>query len=87
MWKDSLSCSSSAVPPFSSIATRRLTSATLHGVTHLLVSVPPDTAGDPVLTMHGADIAAMPKSFPGSGICRPPGSTAIAAAAGSMRPL
>ena len=31
----------------------------LDGVTHLLVSVPPDAAGDPVLTMHGEDIAAI----------------------------
>jgi nucleoside-diphosphate-sugar epimerase len=32
----------------------------LHGVTHLLVSVPPDAAGDPVLAMHGGDIARLP---------------------------
>ena len=32
---------------------------TLDGVTHLLVSVPPDAAGDPVLAMHGEDIAAI----------------------------
>jgi nucleoside-diphosphate-sugar epimerase len=30
------------------------------GVSHLLVSVPPDDAGDPVLAVHGADIAALP---------------------------
>jgi nucleoside-diphosphate-sugar epimerase len=30
----------------------------LDGVTHLLVSVPPDTDGDPVLAMHGKDIVA-----------------------------
>ena len=30
---------------------------TLDGVTHLLVSVPPDAAGDPVLAVHGEDIA------------------------------
>src|SRR5947207_6514237 len=29
----------------------------LDGVTHLLASVPPDAAGDPVLAMHGDDIA------------------------------
>ena len=29
----------------------------LDGVTHLLVSVPPDAAGDPVLAVHGEDIA------------------------------
>ena len=29
----------------------------LDGVTHLLVSVPPDAAGDPVLEVHGEDIA------------------------------
>ena len=32
----------------------------LRGVTHMLVTVPPDAAGDPVLAMHGNDIAAMP---------------------------
>ena len=32
----------------------------LDGVTHLLVSVPPDAAGDPVLGLHGNDITAMP---------------------------
>jgi nucleoside-diphosphate-sugar epimerase len=31
--------------------------AALDGVTHLLVSVPPDVAGDPVLAVHGDDIA------------------------------
>ena len=39
---------------------RPVDSAALNGVTHLLVSVPPDTAGDPVLAVHGHDIAAMP---------------------------
>ena len=29
----------------------------LDGVTHILVSVPPDSAGDPVLAVHGKDIA------------------------------
>jgi len=33
----------------------------LHGVTHLLVSVPPDALGDPVLAMHSHDIAALPE--------------------------
>ncbi len=32
--------------------------ATLAGTTHLLVSISPDAAGDPVLACHGADIAA-----------------------------
>src|ERR1700736_1839311 len=32
----------------------------LDGVTHLLVSVAPDAAGDPVLARHGDDIAALP---------------------------
>jgi nucleoside-diphosphate-sugar epimerase len=31
----------------------------LHGVTHLLVSVPPNAAGDPVLAVHGEDIAGI----------------------------
>jgi nucleoside-diphosphate-sugar epimerase len=34
-----------------------LASQALDGVTHLLVTVPPDAAGDPVLAMHGDDIA------------------------------
>ncbi|MGE4219383.1 MAG: SDR family oxidoreductase [Alphaproteobacteria bacterium] len=34
--------------------------AALCGVTHLLSSVPPDAAGDPVLDRHAADIAAIP---------------------------
>jgi nucleoside-diphosphate-sugar epimerase len=29
------------------------------GVTHILVSIPPDAGGDPVLDSHGADIAAL----------------------------
>ncbi|HZU91102.1 MAG TPA: SDR family NAD(P)-dependent oxidoreductase [Stellaceae bacterium] len=32
----------------------------LVGVTHILVSIPPDAEGDPVLDRHGADIAALP---------------------------
>jgi nucleoside-diphosphate-sugar epimerase len=31
----------------------------LDGVTHLLVSVPPDVAGDPALAVHGEDIAGI----------------------------
>jgi nucleoside-diphosphate-sugar epimerase len=31
----------------------------LEGITHLLVSVPPDAAGDPVLAIHGDDIAGI----------------------------
>src|SRR6185312_13614054 len=33
--------------------------AALASATHLLSSVPPDAAGDPVLAAHGADIAAL----------------------------
>lgn len=33
--------------------------AALAGTTHLLISVPPDAAGDPVLAEHGRDIAAL----------------------------
>jgi nucleoside-diphosphate-sugar epimerase len=33
--------------------------AALAGTTHLLLSVPPDDAGDPVLVEHAADIAAL----------------------------
>jgi nucleoside-diphosphate-sugar epimerase len=36
-----------------------LSHGTLDGVTHLLVSVPPDAAGDPVLAVHGEDIAKL----------------------------
>jgi nucleoside-diphosphate-sugar epimerase len=34
--------------------------AAFAGITHVLVSVPPDDAGDPVLDMHGGEIAALP---------------------------
>lgn len=34
--------------------------AALAGTTHLLVSAPPGAGGDPVLTAHGATIAALP---------------------------
>jgi nucleoside-diphosphate-sugar epimerase len=33
---------------------------TLSGVTHVLLSIPPDMAGDPVFTLHGMDIAELP---------------------------
>ncbi len=33
--------------------------AVLAGTTHLLASIPPDAAGDPVVDCHGADIAAL----------------------------
>jgi nucleoside-diphosphate-sugar epimerase len=36
---------------------RPLALQALEGVTHLLASVPPDAAGDPVLAVHGDDIA------------------------------
>ena len=35
--------------------------AALHGASHVLVSVPPDDAGDPVALRHGVDIAALPR--------------------------
>src|SRR5208282_6566118 len=38
---------------------RPVEAAALNGVTHLLVSVPPDAAGDPVLALHGNGIAAL----------------------------
>jgi nucleoside-diphosphate-sugar epimerase len=37
-----------------------LVAGAMSGVTHVLVSVPPDAAGDPVLDSHGGDIAALP---------------------------
>jgi nucleoside-diphosphate-sugar epimerase len=39
---------------------RAVAEEALRGITHILVSVPPDAQGDPVLTRHGGDIAAMP---------------------------
>src|SRR5271166_1683154 len=39
---------------------RPLARKTLCGVTHLLVSVPPDSVGDPVLDRYAGDIAAAP---------------------------
>ena len=38
---------------------RPIDAGALDGVTHLLISVPPDVVGDPVLAMHRRDIAAM----------------------------
>ena len=38
---------------------QRVDATALNGVTHLLVSVPPDSAGDPVLAQHGGDIATL----------------------------
>ncbi|MGC2856820.1 SDR family oxidoreductase [Novispirillum sp. DQ9] len=40
--------------------TAPLPPGSLDGVTHVLVSVPPGADGDPVLRLHGADIAALP---------------------------
>lgn len=37
-----------------------LAAGAISGVTHVLVSAPPDIAGDPVLDSHGGDIAALP---------------------------
>jgi len=39
---------------------RPLAPGSLEGTSHLLVSVPPDPIGDPVLDAHGSDIAALP---------------------------
>jgi hypothetical protein len=39
---------------------RPLPATGLGGATHVLVSVPPDAIGDPVLDRHGGDIAALP---------------------------
>jgi nucleoside-diphosphate-sugar epimerase len=44
---------------------RPLDASALNGVTHLLVSVPPDAAGDPVLALHGDDIATQGLSWLG----------------------
>ena len=37
-----------------------LTPEAFAGVTHILVSIPPDQSGDPTLDLHGDDIAAIP---------------------------
>lgn len=37
-----------------------LPAAALHGVTHVLTSIAPDEAGDPVLDRHGAELRALP---------------------------
>ncbi len=47
-----------AAEPFE--RSRPLSAEAMSGVTHVLVSVPPDIAGDPVLDSHGGDIAALP---------------------------
>jgi len=33
---------------------------TFTGITHILISIPPEDSGDPVLNLHGEDIAALP---------------------------
>ncbi|MGH7095349.1 MAG: SDR family oxidoreductase [Stellaceae bacterium] len=37
-----------------------LPAAAFAGITHVLVSIPPDEAGDPVFAAHAADLAALP---------------------------
>jgi nucleoside-diphosphate-sugar epimerase len=39
---------------------RPLAAAAFSGITHALVSAPPDSAGDPVLDRHGGDLAGLP---------------------------
>lgn len=39
---------------------RPLPREALAGITHILSSIPPEAEGDPVLDLHGADIAALP---------------------------
>ncbi len=48
-----------AAVPFS--RDRSLAPASLGGVTHLLLSIPPDAAGDPVFDLHREEIAAIPR--------------------------
>ncbi|HEY3912241.1 MAG TPA: SDR family oxidoreductase [Stellaceae bacterium] len=47
-------------PPHLFDRDRPLPLRAINGATHVLVSVPPDAAGDPVLDRHGEDIAALP---------------------------
>ncbi len=49
------------IETFSRDAPLRDSGAALAGTTHLLLSIPPDEAGDPALDLHGADIAAVPE--------------------------
>ncbi len=49
-----------AIVPFRGDAREPMVAAALGGVTHILLSVPPDIEGDPVLRHHGVDIAALP---------------------------
>lgn len=39
---------------------RPLPAGALRGITHVLVSIPPDAVGDPALDCHGDDLAALP---------------------------
>jgi nucleoside-diphosphate-sugar epimerase len=48
------------IETFLSSRAQPLAPAALAGTTHLLSSIPPDAAGDPVLDSHGADLAALP---------------------------
>ena len=60
--------------------------AWLDGVTHLLISIPPGAAGDPVLQRGGRKPAAPGRSIgAGSVICPPPASMVIMRAAGWMK--
>ena len=38
----------------------KLPDEVFEGITHALVSIPPDKTGDPALDLHGSDIAALP---------------------------
>ena len=81
-----LRCGRQAFRPFCSTGDRPVDPAVLDGVTHLLVSVPPDAVGDPVLDPARRRYRRAAGPRPGSAICRPPGSMATAAAAGSTKP-
>jgi nucleoside-diphosphate-sugar epimerase len=50
---------------FDGAAPLRNAAEALAGTTHLLVSAPPDDAGDPVLRHHASDIAALVETAPG----------------------
>jgi nucleoside-diphosphate-sugar epimerase len=39
---------------------RLLSASAFEGVTHILISIPPDELGDPVLDVHGAEIVGVP---------------------------
>ena len=59
--------------------------AAFDGITHILVSIPPDAAGRSRCSTRMATTSPRLPASPGSAICRRPGCMATAAASGSTR--